>query len=170
MKTRKLNVFILNENPETAGKLRRYLRKKFGNALSISLFFNSAMCLNRLNGHADMVVIDDYLYQYGSHGMSSLEVLKKIKDKSPSTEVVILTSDEDVGLAVEAMRIGAKDYILNKLGSWQRLQHLLDKAIQQPINYLIAEFGVPKFVGIFLITFAGMGIIVGLTIRYLSMY
>ena len=36
--THKLNVFILNDNLEVAGKLRRYLKKRFGDLLNISLF------------------------------------------------------------------------------------------------------------------------------------
>ena len=92
--TQKLNVFILNDNLEVAGKLRRYLKKRFGDLLNISLFLNSRTCINMMYGHqVDMVVVDDYLYEKGSKGMSGVDVLKKIKDKSPDTEVVILTSD-----------------------------------------------------------------------------
>jgi DNA-binding NtrC family response regulator len=167
--TQKLNVFILNDNLEVAGKLRRYLKKRFGDLLNISLFLNSRSCLNMLYNKVDMVVVDDYLYEKGSKGMSGIEVLKKIKDKSPATEVVILTSDENVGLAVEAMRNGAKEYIINRMGAWQRLQNLIDRHISQPIKYLIAEFGVPKFMGIFLLTFVLMGAIT-IAVRYFVMH
>jgi DNA-binding NtrC family response regulator len=168
METHRLNIFILNDNLEVAGKLRRYLKKRFGDLLNISLFLNSRTCINMIYGQVDLVVVDDYLYQRGSRGMSGLEVLKKIKDKSPSTEVVILTSDENVGLAVEAMKRGAKDYIINRTGAWQRLQHMIDRTFSQPIKYLIAEFGVPKFMLIFFSTFAAMAFIVIMTIQYFN--
>jgi len=166
--TQKINIFILNDNLEVAGKLRRYLKKRFGNLLNISLFLNSRTCLNMMYGQVDMVVVDDYLYERGSQGMSGVEVLKKIKDKSPETEVVILTSDESVGLAVEAIKSGVKGYIINRRGAWQRVQALIDRHISQPIKYLISEFGVPKFMVIFLATFAIMGVIVTFTMRYLE--
>ncbi|PBQ32863.1 hypothetical protein CNR22_14135 [Sphingobacteriaceae bacterium] len=159
--TQKMNVFILNDNLEVAGKLRRYLKKRFGDLLTISLFLNSRTCLNMMYGHkVDMVVVDDYLYEKGSKGTPGIDVLKKIKDKSPSTEVVILTSDENVGLAVEAMKGGVKDYIPNRMGAWQRVQTTIERRIGQPIKYLIAEYGVTKFSIIFLSTFIIMGIIV----------
>ncbi len=166
--TQKLNVFILNDNLEVAGKLRRYLKKRFGNLLNISLFLNSRTCLSMMYGQVHMVVVDDYLYEKGSRGMSGIEVLKRIKDKSPATEVVILTSDENVALAVEAIKSGAKDYIINRVGAWQRVQNLIDRTISQPIKYLIAEFGVPKFMGIFLLTFTTMAVVVALTLRYFN--
>ena len=157
--TQKLNVFILNNNIEVAGKLRRYLKKRFGNLLTISLFFNSRACLSRMYGQVDLVVVDDYLNENGSKGVSGVEVLKKIKDKSPATEVVILTSDENVGLAIEAIKNGVKDYIPNRMGAWQRLQNVIDRTISQPIKFLIAEFGVSKFMIIFFSVFAIMGVI-----------
>jgi len=165
----KLNVFILNDNLEVAGKLRRYLKKRFGNLLNISLFLNSRTCLNMMHGHqVDMVVVDDYLYERGSKGTPGIDVLKQIKDKSPATEVVILTSDENVGLAVEAMRVGVKEYIPNRMGAWHRVQNVIDRRISQPIKYLIAEYGVTKFSIIFLSTFVIMGIIV-LALRHFIM-
>lgn len=168
MEAQKLNIFILNDNLEVAGKLRRYLKKRFGDLLNISLFLNSRTCINMMYRQVNMVVVDDYLYENGSKGMSGIEVLKKIKDKSPNTEVVILTSDENVGLAVEAMKSGAKDYIINRIGAWQRVQNLIDRSISQPIKYLVSEFGVPKFMGIFFLTFATMAVIVMLTVHYFS--
>lgn len=159
--SQKLNVFILNDNLEVAGKLRRYLKKRFGDVLNISLFLNSRTCINMMYGHkVDMVVVDDYLYEKGSKGMSGVDVLKKIKDKSPGTEVVILTSDENVGLAVEAMKSGVREYIPNRMGSWHRVQSLIERRISQPIKYLIAEYGVTKFSIIFFSTFIIMGIVV----------
>lgn len=164
----KLNVFILNDNLEVAGKLRRYLKKRFGDLLNISLFLNSRTCLNMMYGQVDIVVVDDYLYEKSSKGTPGIDVLKRIKEKSPSTEVVILSSDENVGLAIEAMKGGAKDYIINRVGAWQRLQNIIDRTISQPIKFLISEYGVSRFMVIFFTTFAIMAAIT-LIVRYFVM-
>ncbi len=44
-------------------------------------------------------------------GMSGLELLGRIKDISPHTEVIIMTSFGTVATAVQAMRLGAYDYL-----------------------------------------------------------
>lgn len=167
MRNEALNVFILNDNVEVAGKLRRYLVKRFGSLLNISLFFSSRSCLKMMDNHVDLVVVDDYLYENGDKGTPGIEVLKKIKQEHPQTEVVILASNEDVGLAVDAMRNGARDYIPNKKGAWQRVLAIIDQTIHQPIRYLVAEYGVTVFVAIFLSTFALMGVACYLALRYL---
>jgi len=166
METQAINVFILNDNVEMAGKLRRYLAKRFGEMLRISLFFSSRSCLKMLNRNVHLVVVDDYLYEGANKGTPGMDMLKQIKDKQPETEVVILTSNEDVGTAVEAMRLGARDVIKNERGAWQRIQAIVDQRIKQPIRYFVAEYGVNVFVMAFLLTFAAIGVAVYFGLRY----
>ncbi|MBI5464699.1 MAG: response regulator [Ignavibacteriales bacterium] len=44
-------------------------------------------------------------------GANGLEVLRYIKKNSPQTEVVMATGMSDVSMAVEAMKLGAKEYL-----------------------------------------------------------
>lgn len=55
--------------------------------------------------HVDLVVTDLKM-----PGMDGLELLQKIKDHDPSTEVIVITAHSTVETAVEAMRKGAFDY------------------------------------------------------------
>jgi DNA-binding NtrC family response regulator len=166
MKNQSLNVFILNDDVMVAGKLRRYLKKRFGDKLNISLFFNSRSCLRMLNGQVDLVVVDDYLQESTHSGIAGLDMLQKVKERDPHTEVIILSSDEDVATAVEAMKLGARSYIRNDRSAWQHILTVIDQNIQQPIRYLIAEFGVNVFMVVFFAVFATMGIITYLALRY----
>jgi len=45
-------------------------------------------------------------------GMSGLDVLLKVKEKSPETEVLLMTAYADAQTAVDAMKNGAYDYII----------------------------------------------------------
>lgn len=166
METQSINVFILNDNVEVAGKLRKYLAKRFGGLLNISLFFSSRSCLNRLDGDVHLVVVDDYLYEGANKTTPGLDVLKRIKEKQPQTEVVILTSNEDVGTAVEAMKLGARDIIVNHRGAWQRIMSIIDQRVKQPIRYFVAEYGVNVFVMAFLLTFIAIGVAVYFGLKY----
>ncbi len=47
--------------------------------------------------------------------LDGMEVLKQIKQESPSTECVILTAVDDVSTAVKAIHIGAYDYLVKPL-------------------------------------------------------
>jgi DNA-binding NtrC family response regulator len=57
-------------------------------------------------------------------GLTGIEVLGKIKQISPETQVVILTGQASVDTAVQALRLGAFDY-LTKPCKWAELEVLL---------------------------------------------
>jgi len=163
---RNLNVFILNDDTSTAGKLRKYLLHRFGNALKISLFFSSASCIRMIDEQVDLVVVDDYMKGVSSSGRSGVEIVKVIKQHHPKTEVVLLTSNEDVGLKIEALKNGAKEVIPNKGGAFHHVRVIIDQTISQPIRYLVAEYGVRTFVFLFFLVWVIIGIVTWVTLRF----
>ncbi|MEW6109274.1 MAG: sigma-54 dependent transcriptional regulator [Nitrospirota bacterium] len=56
--------------------------------------------------HFDVLVTDIKM-----PGMNGIELLSKVKEESPETEVIIITGFGSVGSAVDAMKKGAYDYI-----------------------------------------------------------
>ncbi len=44
--------------------------------------------------------------------MDGLEVLKAIREKSPASEVIMLTGHGSIDTAIESIRIGAFDYVV----------------------------------------------------------
>jgi DNA-binding NarL/FixJ family response regulator len=165
MSHRNLNVYILNDDASTAGKLRKYLKHRFGKDLNISLFFSVPGMLRMIDNHVDLVVVDNDFHTPGGTQKVGIDVLKNIKENHPSTEVVILSNNEDVGTKIEAIKGGARDYILNKRGAFHQLRVILDQTINQPIRYLVAEYGVRTFVLIFLLVWGLLGFISWLALR-----
>src|SRR4030043_2216485 len=56
--------------------------------------------------HFDLLITDIKM-----PGLSGMELLEKIKENYPVTEVIIITGFGSIGSAVEAMKKGALDYI-----------------------------------------------------------
>jgi DNA-binding NtrC family response regulator len=63
-------------------------------------------------------------------GLTGIEVLTKIKQISPETEVVILTGHATVDTAVQALRLGAFDY-LTKPCKWAELEVILNRIAER---------------------------------------
>ncbi|MFO0960997.1 MAG: sigma-54 dependent transcriptional regulator [Isosphaeraceae bacterium] len=63
-------------------------------------------------------------------GMTGIEVLSQIKQSSPDTQVVILTGHATVETAVQALRLGAFDY-LTKPCKWAELEVILQRIIER---------------------------------------
>jgi DNA-binding NarL/FixJ family response regulator len=160
METQKLNVYIVDDNKMMAGSLRKYLKNRFDDKIEVSIYFSGDSCMRMMHTHVDLVILDFYLNEKGRSAKNGVEILKQIKDHFPDTEVIMHTSNEDVVVAIEAMQSGARDYVIKGEHSWKKLLLLVEKTITQPIRALVAEFGVTKFVGIFLFTFCVMGAVV----------
>ena len=59
-------------------------------------------------------------------GMGGLELLKRIRDEHPQTEVIILTGQGSIESAVEAMRAGAHDYLTKPVNTDEIREKLYD--------------------------------------------
>src|SRR6185295_20174006 len=63
-------------------------------------------------------------------GMSGLELLKRFKESHPECEVILLTGQGSIETAVEAMKLGAYDY-LQKPFSLKELESVASKAFER---------------------------------------
>jgi DNA-binding NtrC family response regulator len=64
--------------------------------------------LQKLEGQTfDAIVLDLMMPEMGG-----IEALQRIKDKSPDSEVILLTGQPSVSKGVEAMKLGASDFLI----------------------------------------------------------
>ncbi|MHB1557717.1 MAG: sigma-54-dependent transcriptional regulator [Isosphaeraceae bacterium] len=63
-------------------------------------------------------------------GMTGIEVLEQVRHASPDTQVILLTGQASVDTAVQALRLGAFDY-LTKPCKWTELEVLLGRVAER---------------------------------------
>lgn len=73
-----------------------------------------------LNGKKALEIADSFepdlvLTDFRLEDMDGLQLLIKIKEKTPQTQVIIMTGYSDIKLAVEVMKLGAFDYVTKPL-------------------------------------------------------
>ena len=114
--------------------------------------FSGPEALQLLHLQSIDLVLLDMLMPY----MHGLETLKRIKELHPSLPIIVLTADSEVNDAVEAMKLGAYDY-LTKPVDWERLKivirnALLTGSLKAEISRLRTElketFGFENVIGI----------------------
>ena len=64
-------------------------------------------------------------------GIDGLELLRRVRERQPEVEVIVLTAHGNVDSAVEAMRLGAFDYLQKPVGSLAELRLLVRRAAER---------------------------------------
>jgi two-component system response regulator PilR (NtrC family) len=86
------------------------------------------------DGRAGMAMVDQYdldlvLTDLSMPGADGIAVLRHIRDVSPQTLVIMMTAHATVDTAIDAMRLGAQDYMLKPLifeDVLRKVQHLMN--------------------------------------------
>ncbi len=63
-------------------------------------------------------------------GMNGNQILNKIKKVLPYLPVIILSAQETLSVAVQALKLGAYDYVLKDEYAFERIEDLLEKIIR----------------------------------------
>jgi len=163
MNAHTLNLFIVDDDKLMVATLKQFLLSKFGKDINIFTYYDGESCLEHVNKETDIVILD-----YNMTGANGLDVLKGIKIINPKTEVIMLSGNEDMATAISLFRAGASDYVLKGEGSWKKLNKLVYHIITAPIRLVVREFGVSKYMAIFMLTFVLMGLLVVAALQFMK--
>lgn len=101
--------------------------------LDIRQFDNGQDCVNELVEQPEIVFLD-----YCMEPINGLEVLKKIKRFDPNIFLVIISGQDDMHVAVNAMKYGAFDYIVKGQNEMQRINTVMTK-IENVMQMLLTK-------------------------------
>jgi DNA-binding response OmpR family regulator len=81
--------------------------------------------LERMNERPEIVILDTMM-----SGMNGFQVLDEIKEKAPSTEVIVVTGHDETGLGIECLERGAFEFVTKPL-NLDHLKFLLEFKLER---------------------------------------
>ena len=118
------SVFIVDDDPIQVQMLKDHLSSKLN--LNITTFSTGEDCLSNLETQKPEAVVLDYnLNSVNKDAADGIEILKKIKSISPNTQVVMLSGQEKIEVAVATMTNGAYDYVIKNESGFVRTENIL---------------------------------------------
>ena len=115
-----LRIFLVDDDPYCRGLMEHAVRN-YGCA-DVQLFDNGAACLDALIEEPDLIFLDQMM---GS--VSGTDALRAIKRFNPDTYVVLVSGQSRLQVAVDALKLGAFDYVVKDEHLGERLVAVLDK-------------------------------------------
>jgi DNA-binding NtrC family response regulator len=114
-------IFIV-EDDEVFTKLLAY-KLRLNPSFDVQTFTSGKTLIAALDSKPSVITLDHFLPD-----MTGLELLKIIKTRLPETQVILLSGQEDIAVAVDYMQSGAYDYITKDSASIDKLWHIVHQA------------------------------------------
>ncbi|MGZ3524457.1 MAG: sigma-54-dependent transcriptional regulator [Thermodesulfobacteriota bacterium] len=117
-------VILIAEDDPTVGESLRHLLKRKGNEILLASNGKEALQLFR-HGSIDLVITDVVMPK-----MDGIELLEAVKGLKPETEVIVISAQGTIEKAVQAMKLGAFDFIEKPINP-RVLSLLVDRALEK---------------------------------------
>lgn len=121
-----LTLVIIEDEEAHFGLMKRTILKAMPEA-NIHHFQDADTYLNRLNELHPDIIITDYLIP----GMTGIEFLEALKEADQDTPVIMITGQGDQNIAVQAMKLGAWDYIVKSPDFFTLLPSVVQKVVRE---------------------------------------
>lgn len=115
--------FIVDDDIFCANVYQQYLKNM--NYSDITYYSNGNDCLINLNQNPDIIFLD-----HNMEDITGFEVLKKIKRYNPNIYVVMVSGQENIKTAVDALKYGAFDYVIKDNNVCDKMTQVIDKIIK----------------------------------------
>ena len=107
---------------------------------AIETFATGELCLQNLVNNPDVIILDYNLDGIEKDAMNGLDTLDKIKATSPDIPVVMLSSQDNIDVAINCMHHRAFDYVVKSETAFMRLQKIITsifsfKKIEKELNW-----------------------------------
>ncbi len=91
----------------------------------IETFATGELCLENISKNPDVVILDYHLNGIDLDAMNGIDVLDEIKAFNNDIPVVMLSSQDDINVAVNCMHHKAFDYVVKSETAFLRLQSII---------------------------------------------
>ncbi len=115
-------IFVVDDDEMMSIALEDYLTRKTHHG--IHLFNTGEACLEHLHEEPDIIILDynlNSVYKDAANGMKILEAIKKMDH---SIRVIMLSSQEAYGIALQTMTKGAEEYVIKAEDAFEKIAAL----------------------------------------------
>ncbi len=125
------SIFLVDDDKMFLTSLRNSLQQQFGSLLKVFEFATGEECIQEIDNHPDIVILDYYLNDEDHpDAMDGIKVMKQIKSISKDITVIILSGQDKLQVAIDSIKNGAYEYIAKSESAFIRIQNAIKNAME----------------------------------------
>ncbi|MDX9919775.1 MAG: response regulator [Paludibacter sp.] len=138
MKNNKVRIFLVDDDAVYLKLLEIQFLELAD--FEIETYATGELCVENLSHKPDIVILDYLLDGVERDVMNGIETLDKIKAYDPNIQVVMLSAQDKIDVAVNCMHHAAFDYVVKSETAFMRLQKIIvniveTKKLKKQINW-----------------------------------
>lgn len=119
-------IFIVDDDPIYHQIIKKILRiYDFEN---VQTFLSGEECLAKIDQKPDIIFLD-----YEMNGIDGIEVLKEIRKTNEDINVIMVSGQDQINIAVDALKLGAVDYVIKDKSVFQNVSKLINNSFNAVI-------------------------------------
>lgn len=119
-------VFIVDDEPMHAQMMEDHLKTKYPN-FEIFKYITGEECNDNMDKNPSIVILDYHLDAINKSARNGVQTLEHIKRKYEDVDVIMISGQDKIDVAIECMRAGAYDYIVKNETSFLRTENALER-------------------------------------------
>jgi two-component system, OmpR family, response regulator len=139
---KKVKLFLVDDDALFLKSLEMEFRQNTD--YTITTFATGELCLAQLPQNPDVIILDYQLDGIVLKAMNGMDTLDRIKEYNPAMEVIMLSSQDKIDVAVNCMHHKAFDYVVKSETAFIRLQRAIDRIfsyqkIEKELNWYMSR-------------------------------
>ena len=135
----KYTIFIVEDDPWYSQILQYHL--SLNPDYEVTLFSSGQECLSKMSLKPDLITLDILLPD-----LRGDKIYKKIREVNPNVPVIMISSQEDIAVAVKLLKMGVSDYIIKDEATkdllWNSIIRIREtQNLKKEVAYLKEELG-----------------------------
>jgi two-component system OmpR family response regulator len=119
-------LFLVDDEPIQNEMLKDYLNERF--LYEVKVFDNGEEAMQNMHLNPEIVVLDYHLSSQNRDAKNGVEILKAMKDQYPNTQIIVLSGQDKIDVAVDTMKYGAYDYVVKGESAFSRIENVINNA------------------------------------------
>ncbi|MBA3901023.1 MAG: response regulator [Bacteroidetes bacterium] len=128
-KREKIRIFFVDDDPIYLKMLENNLRSSKVYSSKVFTFKSGEEAIKNLHLKPDVIVLDYYLNGTDPNALDGIKSLEEIKHANPNIEVVMLSGQDRIEVAVNSIKSGAFDYVTKSESAFVRTQNAINNIV-----------------------------------------